>query len=62
MCIRDRYNGYHEPSYTGFTDSFDKYVQEHYGIKMWIHNDGNIDGTYEIVDEGLYTWFLLKHK
>ncbi len=57
-----QYTGYYEPSYTGFTDSFDKYVQEQYGIKMWIHNDGKIDGTFEILDEGKYAWFLLKHK
>ncbi len=57
-----QYTGYYEPSYTGFTDSFDKYIQEQYGIKMWIHNDGKIDGTFEILDEGKYAWCLLKHK
>jgi hypothetical protein len=57
-----QYTGYYEPSYTGFTDSFDKYIQEQYGIKMWIHNDGKIDGTFEIIDEGKYAWFLLKHR
>jgi hypothetical protein len=57
-----QYTGYYEPSYTGFTDSFDKYVQEQYGIKMWIHRDGKIDGTFEILDEGKYAWLLLKHK
>lgn len=57
-----QYTGYYEPSYTGFTDSFDKYIQEQYGIKMWIHTDGKIDGTFEILDEGKYAWLLLKHK
>ena len=57
-----QYTGYYEPSNTGFTDSFDKYVERQYGIKMRIHTDGNIDGTFEIIDEGKYAWFILKHK
>lgn len=57
-----QYTGYYEPTDTVFVDSFDRYVQEQYGIKMWIHRDGKIDGTFEIVDEGKYAWFLLKHK
>jgi hypothetical protein len=57
-----QYTGYYEPSYTGFADSFDKYIQEQYGIKMFIYDDGNIDGTFEITDEGKYAWCLLKHK
>ncbi len=57
-----QYTGYYEPSDTGMRDSFDNYVLEQYGIKMWIHRDGKIDGTFEIVDEGKYAWCILKHK
>ena len=38
-----QYTGYYEPSDTGKSDSFDKYIEEQYGIRMFIHNDGKID-------------------
>ena len=57
-----QYTGHYEPTVSGYSDSYDKYVLEKYGIKMYIHNDGKIDGTYEIVDEGKYAWCILKHK
>ena len=57
-----QYTGYYEPTTTGMSDSFDKYVEKQYGIRMFIHNDGKIDGTFEITDEAKYTWCILKHK
>ena len=57
-----QYTGYYEPTTTGHIDSYDKYIENIYGIKMWIHDDGMIDGAYEIVDEGKYAWCILKHK
>lgn len=57
-----QYTGYYEPSDTGKSDSFDNYVEKHYGIKMHVHSDGKIDGTFTITDEGKYAWCLLKHK
>ncbi len=38
---------------------FGVYVEKNYGIKMHIVN-GNITDKYDIVDEKLYTIFLLK--
>lgn len=58
----NQYTGYYEPSNTGYSDSFDKYIENKYGIKMLIHADGKIDGSFEITDEGKYAWCLLKHR
>lgn len=38
---------------------FEDYVEKNYGIKMNIVS-GNITDKYEIVDEKLHTYFLLK--
>ena len=38
---------------------FSEYVEKNYGIRMIIV-DGNITDKYDIVDEKLYTFFLLK--
>lgn len=40
-------------------DEFGVYVEANYGIKMYIV-DGKITDKYDIVDEKLYTFFLLK--
>ena len=47
---------------TSGATSFDKYVEKQYGIRMLIHKDGKIDGTFEITDETKYMWCILKHK
>ena len=39
---------------------FEKYVLKTYGLKMQIVDD-RITDKFEIVDEKLYTYFLLKH-
>jgi hypothetical protein len=39
---------------------FSEYVETRYGIKMHIV-DGSITDKYDIVDEKLYTFFMLKH-
>ena len=41
-------------------DSFAAYVEKTYGFKMNIV-DGTITDKFDIVDEKLYTYFLLKH-
>lgn len=43
------------------TDDFCRYVEQNYGIKMHI-DYGKITDKFEIVDEKLYTLFILKHK
>jgi hypothetical protein len=40
---------------------FSEYVEKNYGIRMVIV-DGHITDTFDIVDEKLYTFFLLKWK
>ena len=39
---------------------FEKYVEKTYGLKMQIVDD-RITDKFEIVDEKLYSYFLLKH-
>ncbi len=39
---------------------FEKYVLKTYGLKMQIVDD-RITDKFEIIDEKLYTYFLLKH-
>ena len=41
-------------------DEFEKYVEKTYGLRMSII-DGQITDKFDIVDEKLYTYFLLKH-
>lgn len=41
---------------------FDDYVRVTYGIKLQYDPDGNITGSFETVDESLYTFALLKFK
>lgn len=36
------------------------YSIKRYGIKFHVDNDGNYNGDYDIVNEQLYTLFLLK--
>jgi hypothetical protein len=38
---------------------FSEYVEKNYGIRMHIV-DGNITDKFDIVDEKLYTFFILK--
>lgn len=40
-------------------DDFGTYIERNYGIKMHIV-DGKITDKYDIVDEKLYTFFILK--
>jgi hypothetical protein len=56
-----QYTGYYEPSWTSKSDSFDKYVEEKYGMKIRFQ-DGRITQDFSIVDEGKYVWCILKHK
>jgi hypothetical protein len=56
-----QYTGYYEPSWTSKSDSFDKYVEEKYGMKIRFQ-DGRITQDFSIVDEGKYAWCILKHK
>ncbi len=56
-----QYTGYYEPSWTGKNDSFDKYVEEQYGLVVRFQ-DGMITQDIVIVDEGKYAWCILKHK
>lgn len=39
---------------------FEEYVENNYGIRMNLFQ-GNITDKFEIVDEKLYTLFILKH-
>ena len=57
-----QYTGYYEPSNTGFTDSFDKYVERQYGLRVVFDYAGMIKEDVVIVNEGKYAWCLLKHK
>ena len=41
-------------------DDFGTYVERNYGLKMHMV-DGTITDKFEIVDEKLYTYFLLRH-
>ena len=41
-------------------DEFEKYVEKTYGLKMQVVDD-RITDKFEIIDEKLYTYFLLKH-
>lgn len=43
------------------TDDFGRYVEQNYGIKMHI-DYGKITDKFEITDEKLYTFFIIKHK
>lgn len=43
------------------TDDFRAYVERNYGLKMHIV-DGRITDKFDIVDEKLYTFFILKWK
>lgn len=43
------------------TADFGRYVEQKYGIKMHI-DYGKITDKYDIVDEKLYTFFILKWK
>ena len=42
-------------------DDFGTYVERNYGLKMHIV-DGKITDKFDIVDEKLYTFFILKWK
>lgn len=57
----NQYTGYYEPTFNGYSDSFDNYVREQYGIKV-VFNDGYITQDVEILDEAKYAWCILKHK
>lgn len=56
-----QYTGYYEPSFTGKTDSFDKYIEEQYGLSV-AFKDGYITSDVKILDEAKYAWCILKHK
>jgi hypothetical protein len=56
------YTGYYEPSTTGYSDSFDKWLQDKCGIKIHFNTHGDIMGHVDIIDEAKYAWMLLKYK
>ena len=57
-----QYTGYYEPTKRGYSDSFDKWLVEQYGMQIHFDPSGNILGHFDIVDEGRYAWMLLKYK
>ena len=57
-----QYTGYYEPTDRGYTDSFEKYAENQYGLKIIMDSQGNYKAEYKIVDEAKYAWMLLKHK
>lgn len=57
-----QYIGYYEPSTTGLSDSFDKWLINQCGIKIHFNHQGAIMGHVDIVDEAKYAWILLKYK
>lgn len=57
-----QYTGYYEPSDAGHSDSFDKYTENRYGLKILMDEYGNYKAEFAITDEAKYTWMLLKHK
>lgn len=42
-------------------EDFDKFLQETYGLKL-LTIDGNITDGFDIIDEKLYTIYLLKYR
>jgi len=57
-----QYTGYYEPSDRGYVDSFDKYTEDRYGLKILMDEYGNYKAEFSITDEAKYAWMLLKHK
>ena len=57
-----QYTGYYEPTFNGYSDSFDKYAENQYGLRILMDSQGNYKAEYDIVDEAKYAWMLLKHK
>ena len=41
-------------------DKFDQFIKSNYGIKL-LTVDGNISDGFDIIDEKLYTMYLLKY-
>jgi len=41
-------------------EEFDEFIQKNYGLKL-LTVDGNITDGFDIIDEKLYTIYLLKH-
>jgi hypothetical protein len=57
-----QYTGYYEPTVRGYSDSFDKWLENTCGMKVYFDHEGNILGHFDISDEKLYAWMLLKYK
>lgn len=57
-----QYTGYYEPSTTGHSDSFDKWLLNQCGLKIHFDYHGSIMGYVDVVDEAKYAWILLKYK
>ena len=58
----NQYTGYYEPTTTGLTDSFDKWLINQCGIKIYFDYQGSIMGHVDVVDEAKYAWMILKYK
>ena len=57
-----QYTGYYEPTVKGYSDSFDKWMENECGMKIHFDTEGNVLGHADIVDEAKYAWMLLKYK
>ena len=57
-----QYTGYYEPTNKGYSDSFDKWLENECGIKIYFDYQDCIKGHVDVVDEGKYAWMILKYK
>lgn len=62
QAYTQEYTGHYEPSNSGYSDSFDKWLQDKCGIKIHFNYQGEIMGHVDIIDEAKYAWMLLKYK
>lgn len=56
-----QYTGYYEPTLFGYSDSFDRYTENQYGLKILMDQYGNYTAEFKITDEAKYAWLVLKH-
>ena len=50
-------HGYYEPAQQYFV----KWLEEHWGVKIYVSDNGNYSREYNIISPDKYTMFLLKY-
>lgn len=59
-CLKRANEDYLELDPTG-EGTFREFMEANYGIKIYHDNNGQMLGTFDIVNESLYTFFKLKY-